>query len=83
MRLVPVVSSMLIALGWEPAGDEVGSDGFMIAQFSETSFYRYEEVPASYAARVIFAESVGKAFTQYIKNGNFAYRKVSVEEVFS
>lgn len=86
MRLVPVASSMLVALGWEPEGRLLSDDkvyGKMIAQFSETSFYQYEDVSAESAAHVIFAESVGKAFNDYIKNGNFVYRKVTAEEVFS
>lgn len=77
MRLVPVASTMLVALGWDP------EDGTMIAQFSETSFYQYERVPAETAARVIFAESVGKSFQKYIKNGKFVYLKVTAEEVFA
>lgn len=88
MRLVPVASSMLVALGWEPEegiklAGRYSVDGKMIAQFSETSFYQYEDVPGWAAAAVIFAESVGKTFNDLIKNGGFDYKKVTAEEVFS
>lgn len=72
--LKPVSSSAIASLGWNP------DTGRLVAQFDETTFYEYDNVPAEVAARIIFAESHGREFDRLIKKGGFPFRRIVREE---
>jgi hypothetical protein len=67
---------MVAALGWNP------ETGRLVAQFGE-AFYEYDGVSADVAARVIFADSIGKTFDALIKKGGVKYRQITAEQAFA
>lgn len=76
MRLIPVVSSMLAALGYN-ADREI-----LVAQFNKDgSYYQYNGVPEGVFVSVITAESQGLAFDQFVKRGGYFFKRVTPEEV--
>jgi hypothetical protein len=72
-KMVPVVSSMVVAIGWNPETLK------LTAQFGD-QFYEYDNVPADVAATVIFSESIGSTFNTLIKKGGFNYRKITSDQ---
>lgn len=76
MRLIPVTSSMLAALGYN-TGREI-----LVAQFHKNGkFFRYDGVPENVFVSVITAESQGVAFDQFVKRGGYMYQEVTVKDV--
>lgn len=76
MRLIPVQSSMLAALGYNP-GTEI-----LVAQFQNGGkLFRYNGVPEGVFVSVITAESQGVAFDQFVKRGGYFYAQATPEEV--
>jgi hypothetical protein len=67
---------MIAALGWNP------ETGRLVAQFGEI-FYEYDGVSSDIAARVIFADSIGKTFDALIKKGGVKYRQITAEQAFA
>ena len=69
MKLVNVVSSNVTALGYDEEKQR------LVVQFGD-SFYEYEGVTPITAARIIFADSIVKAFHQNIKAASVPVRKI-------
>ena len=69
MKLVKVESSNVSALGWDEEKQR------LVVQFGD-SWYEYDNVDAVTAARVIFADSIGKAFHQHIRAPQIPMRKI-------
>lgn len=69
--LVPLASSMILALGWDEETLR------MVVQFGENNYFEYLGVPAEIAARVIYSPSKGRAFTTQVKQGGFAYQRIT------
>lgn len=75
MKLVNVVSSNVTAIGWDEDKQR------LVVQFGD-SFYEYDNVDAITAARVIFADSIGKAFQQHIRGAGVPMRKIDARTAF-
>jgi hypothetical protein len=72
--LVPVVSSQIAAVGYDPITRQLvvrfrGSDRWPEA------IYSYAGVPAEIAAELIAAESPGAYFHRHIRQGGYPYRR--------
>jgi hypothetical protein len=65
-----VTSSMLSSIGYDK-GEEI-----LEIKFANGSLYRYEGVPPNEYYDLIQADSVGKHFTQHVKNAGYPYEKV-------
>ena len=77
MKLIPVVSSMVVAIGYD-----VGS-GRLVAQFpgdGQTVFWEYLAVPHYIVLTVLFSESLGRAFAQLVKKGKFENRRITPQQ---
>ena len=48
----------------------------LMVRFTNSTEYRYYDVPMSIWAFVVSAESVGKAFNKYVVRSDFRYEKV-------
>lgn len=91
MRLIPLTSSSIAAIGWgndheDPMGHYGELAGDLAVQFQTKdgswSGYLYHEVPMGTFVNVITdPESQGKAFDRLIKKGNFSWVKVTPDEV--
>lgn len=77
MKFIPLRSSMLIGVGYDP------DQQLLVAQFDPDTFYSYSNVPPEKVVRVLFAESHGQEFTRLIKNApdEHPYRKLTKEEI--
>lgn len=77
MRLLPVQSSMFIAIGYRPDAHQ------LIVQYSPEVYYQYENVPPDKVVRILFADSHGKAFNALVKSDPKAhpYRRLAEKEV--
>ncbi len=73
MKLVPVQSSNVSSIGWDE------ENGRMIVQFGD-SYYEYPNITSEQAARIIFADSIGKAFNAIIRAPNVPARKIDARE---
>jgi hypothetical protein len=72
--LVPVVSSQIAAVGYDPTARQLvvrfrGSDRYPEA------IYSYAGVPAEVAAALVAAESPGSYFHRHIRQGGYPYRR--------
>lgn len=76
-RLVPVQSSLVLSLSYDADQQR------LYAQFGEDTYYAYDDVPPEVAARVVFANSIGSAFTTLVKKGGFNYRVATAEEALA
>lgn len=73
MRMIKVESSNLHSIGWAEAG------GTLRVVFNSGIAYNYFNVPASVAARVLFAESQGSVFNELVKSDkNISFEKEEV-----
>lgn len=78
MELVKVVSSQLVALGYNPETQ------ILVAQFSHSGggvYYKYTNVPADSYKEVMDAESKGSAFNTWIKAQHYQFAKISLAEL--
>lgn len=75
--LKPISSSQLISLGWNRETRR------LVAQFGEDSWYEYDNVPPEVVADLFTAESHGRAFTQLVKKGGFAFRRIGREAAYA
>ena len=67
MRMIPVASSDLAAVGYE--------SGALYVSFHSGGTYRYAGVPESVYRELMAAPSHGRYFHQFIRN-SFPYQKV-------
>lgn len=77
MKLIPVVSSMVVAVGYD-----VGS-GRLVVQFpgdGQTVFWEYLGVPPSIVLTVLFSPSLGKSFAQLVKKGGFVNQHITAQQ---
>tara|TARA_R110002110_G_scaffold41633_2_gene131884 strand:- start:859 stop:1074 length:216 start_codon:yes stop_codon:yes gene_type:complete len=65
-----VTSSMLSSIGYDK------DEEILEIKFANGSLYRYEGVPPNEYYDLIQADSVGKHFTQHVKNAGYPYEKV-------
>lgn len=70
MELVPVSSSNLAAVGFDPDAS------ILEILFKSGSLYRYFEVPSSVHAALMSASSRGSYFNAHIKEGPYRYERV-------
>lgn len=70
VRVYNVESSTIQKIGYSPETET------LYVVFSNERMYRYDSVPASVVAHVIFANSIGKAFDQFVKKGGYKYKIV-------
>lgn len=70
MNMVPVSSSNLKAVGYEPITQKLQ------VAFLGGSLYEYSGVPAPVHAGLMAAGSHGTYFDRYIKNGSYPYRRI-------
>ena len=70
MNLVPVSSSNLRAVGYDPETRKLQ------VAFRNGGLYEYSGVPESVYAGLMAAGSHGSYFDAYIKNGPYPYRKL-------
>ncbi len=76
MRLIPLRSSLLASVGYDPASET------MVAQFQNGKFYEYRGVDAGvYLAIVTDKESHGKAFNQFVRNTKTPFESIEPEDV--
>lgn len=84
MKYIPVQSSMIDALGYNPDTRELVVQFSAKNEDSEPSYYSYQNVDPHTVTLVLFAESVGKAFIEHVKNKPFSYiRLTSADEAFA
>jgi hypothetical protein len=74
IALIPVTSSQLAAVGYDP------ETGELVIKFHGTSrhqhaIYSYAGVPPELAAGLLAAESPGAFFHRHIRQGPFPYRR--------
>lgn len=80
MKLIPVVSSMVAAVGYDVESAR------LVVQFpggGNTSFWEYIGVPHYIVLTVLFADSFGKEFNRLIKKGGFENKRITVEQAFA
>ncbi len=70
MNRVPVSSSNLAAVGYDPAGK------VLEIEFLNGSIYQYFNVPNHIYTGLMAAGSHGSYFDAYIKQGGYHYRKI-------
>ena len=75
MAMSTVSSSNINAIGYDANKKQLD------IEFSSGEVYRYLEVPKSVYTMVKSAPSVGKAFAQYVKGGNFTSIKLSAFDI--
>lgn len=85
MRLIPLTSSSIAAIGWN-RGEDSPDVGDLCVQFQsrsgDWSGYRYLDVPMYLFVFIVTdPESQGKAFDRLVKKGNFSWVKVTPDEV--
>ena len=71
MKHVPVSSSSLRALGYDP--DEQALE----VAFHNGSVYRYEQVPPEVVQALLEADSLGRYFNQVFKPQHYPYRRLT------
>lgn len=76
MDFKEVESSNIAAIGYE-AGNPDTDFGTLGVRFTSGDEYQYADVPATIAAELFTAESVGKAFNQMVRG---EYTALKVEE---
>lgn len=89
MRLIPLTSSSIAAIGWSPDLAEWNSNssplGDLVVQFQnrkgDWSAYRYFDVPMAVFVRIVTGESQGKAFIALVKDAGYSWVKVTPDEV--
>jgi hypothetical protein len=69
MKRINVISSSIKSVGYD-ANDQV-----LEIEFVRGAIYQYQQVHYEDVIDLIFAESVGKYFSQYIKN-NYKFEKI-------
>ncbi|WP_280691017.1 KTSC domain-containing protein [Kitasatospora sp. GAS204B] len=69
MERVPVESSCLAAVGYDPA------DGALELEFTSGSVYRYLAVPEDVHRGLLAAESLGRYFHAWIRD-RYEYRRI-------
>jgi hypothetical protein len=70
MNLVPVSSSNLSAVGYDP------NTQILQVAFLNGGLYEYSGVPASVHTGLMTANSHGSYFNAHIKNGQYRYQKL-------
>lgn len=81
MRLIPLTSSSVAAIGWKAylSPDYIGTLGVV---FQNGTCYVYGEVPIGVFVSVITdPESQGHAFSELVRKGNFPFEKVDMERL--
>lgn len=73
MKFLPVQSKKLIALGYNPDTRNC------VAQFGPDDYYLYEHVDHRVIILTLYADSVGKAFVQFIERKH-SFRKTTIHE---
>lgn len=91
MRLIPITSSSIAAMGWSETGEDPNGHygsvvGDLAVQFQTKdgswSGYLYKGVPEFAFVQVITnPESQGKAFHELVKRAGYSYVKVTPDEV--
>ncbi len=77
MRLIPVISSMVAAVGYNH------ETGRLVVQFpgdGQTVFWEYLEVPHSIVVRFMFDESLGRTFAKLVKKGQFENKRITAQQ---
>lgn len=70
MNRVPISSSNLASVGYDPAGQ------VLEIEFLNGSIYQYFNVPSHIHSGLMAASSHGSYFDAYIKKGGYRYRKI-------
>ena len=70
MLRVPVESSDLVSIGYEP------DSRVLEIEFANGSVYQYFNVPAQVHSALMAAGSHGKYFQAHIRNGGYAFTKL-------
>ena len=68
MTMIPVDSTDLSSVGYE--------SGTLYVRFHSGGLYSYDNVPVSVFDELLYADSKGKYFNQFIKNC-YTYHKIS------
>lgn len=76
MRLIPLISSHLSLIGYNPDRERLG------VVFRNDRAYLYEGVPPGvFIAVITDPDSQGQAFNRLVKTRAFPYREVTLEEL--
>ena len=76
MKMIPIRSSMLAAMGYDQSTET------LVIQFQNGKLYRYNGVPSgTFVAVITDKESTGKAFNRLVKDRAFPFEKVEPDEV--
>ena len=87
MRLIPLTSTQIAAIGFTPCSDAEAIDrddspGTLALQFQKGGWYVYQYVPmAVFVAVVTDPDSQGHAFHELVKRPGYAYRRATPEEI--
>ena len=71
MVLKPVKSSNLQKVGYDPASQK------LVVQFRNGAFYEYKNVPSETYDSMMRAPSVGKYFSEFVRN-RFSFDRVTI-----
>ena len=77
MKLIPVVSSLVAAVGYDV------ETGRLVVQFpgdGQSVFWEYLAVPHYIVLTVLFSPSLGKSFAQLVKKGGFENRRITAQQ---
>ena len=80
MKLIPVVSSMVAAVGYDVEA------GRLVVQFpgdGQSIYWEYLGVPHGIVVTFMFSESLGRSFAQLVKKGGFKNRRITPEQAHS
>lgn len=70
MDRVPVTSSMISSMGFDP------EESLLEVEFNNGKVYQYSGVTPDTYATLSGADSIGKAFSSLIKSQGYSYRQV-------
>jgi len=79
MKLLPVMSTSIVGIGWKAYPDSPDT-GQMAVQFN-TGWYLYERVSRAAFVDIIMADSIGKAFAEFKRVLSVPYRQTTPEEI--
>lgn len=77
MKLIPVVSSMIVAVGYNHETCR------LVVQFpgdGQTVYWEYLDVPHFIVVQFMFNESLGRAFAQFVKKGRFVNNRITAQQ---
>ena len=69
MQRIPVTSSELVSVGYDP------NSHVLEVEFSGGAVYQYHEVPAAQHEGLMSALSHGRYFNEYVRNAGYSYSR--------